>query len=145
MAHSANAAYTSSGQRPNWLQDTVLYEVNVRAFSREGSFDGVTRRLDHLADLGISAIWLMPVHPIGQRGKKGTLGSPYAPRDFYAVNPELGSSRDLRNLVDSAHERGIKVLQDVVVAHTAWDSILIESRPDFYKKNKSWRHRLAVS
>ena len=73
-------------------------------------------------------MWLMPIHPIGQDRKKGTLGSPYAVRDFMTVNPSLGTEADFKRLVEAAHARGMKVLIDIVAGHTAWDSVLMKNK-----------------
>jgi cyclomaltodextrinase len=112
-------------QSPEWLRDAVVYEVFPRAFSVSGDFDGVTAQLDRLKELGLTVIWLMPLHPVGKLKAKGTLGSPYAVRDYEAINPEYGTADDLRRLVAAAHKRDMKVFIDLVANHTAWDSGLI--------------------
>ncbi|HUL80094.1 MAG TPA: alpha-amylase family glycosyl hydrolase, partial [Vicinamibacteria bacterium] len=99
---------------PEWVKDAVVYEVFPRAFSPEGTLAGVTARLDHVRDLGATVVWLMPIHPIGLQKRKGTYGSPYSIRDFYAVNPDYGTPEDLKSLVREAHARGLKVILDVV-------------------------------
>ena len=116
-----------------WIRDAVVYELYPRAFSAEGTFNGVTARLDELKDLGVDVLWLMPIHPIGEKLRKGTLGSPYAVRDYYGINPEYGSAADLKRLVAAAHQRGLKVILDVVINHSAWDNVLITQHPEFYK------------
>ncbi|MBN2806242.1 MAG: alpha-glucosidase C-terminal domain-containing protein [Prolixibacteraceae bacterium] len=98
--------------------DVVMYEVNLRAFSNEGTLDGVSKRLDSIKALGANVVWLMPIHPIGE--EKG-VGSPYCIRDYKAVNPEFGKLTDLRELVDKAHTLGLAVILDWVGNHTAWD------------------------
>jgi glycosidase len=84
--------------------------------------------------LGVDVLWLMPIHPVGQVKKKGTLGSPYAVRDYYAINPAYDTKEDLRQLVQEAHRRQMKVIIDIVANHTAWDSVMM-AHPDFYKRN----------
>lgn len=121
---------------PQWVRDGVIYEIFPRAFSAEGNFNGVTARLDALKNLGVNILWLMPIHPIGQEKKKGTIGSPYAVRDYYAINPDYGTPADLRRLVAEAHRRGMKVIIDVVANHTSWDSVLMKT-PDYYTRDKS--------
>src|SRR3989440_10892692 len=116
----------------DWVRDGVIYEIFPRAFSPQGNFNGVTARLDDLKALGVNIIWLMPIHPIGQEKKKGTIGSPYAVRDYYGINPDYGTKEDLKRLVNEAHKRGMKVIIDIVANHTAWDSVLM-SHPDWYK------------
>lgn len=119
---------------PEWVRDGVIYEIYPRNFSAEGNFAGITARLDELKELGVNILWLMPIHPIGEKMRKGTLGSPYAVRDYYAINPEYGTEADLKRLVSEAHKRGLKVIIDVVANHTAWDSVLM-THPEFYKQN----------
>ncbi len=118
---------------PQWLRDAVVYEVYPRSFSAEGNFNGIAARLDELKGLGIDVLWLMPIHPIGEKLRKGTLGSPYAVRDYYAINPDYGTAADLKNLVGEAHRRGMRVILDVVLNHSAWDNVLIAQHPEFYK------------
>jgi cyclomaltodextrinase / maltogenic alpha-amylase / neopullulanase len=113
----------------------VIYQVFTRSFSKEGTFGGVTGRLDELHNLGVNILWLMPIHPSGEIKKKGTLGSAYAVRDYYAIDPALGGKEDLRRLVEEAHRRQMKVIIDMVANHTAWDSVMM-AHPDFYKKDK---------
>jgi len=117
-----------------WIRDAVIYEIYPRAFSPEANFNGITKQLDRLKDLGVTVLWLMPIHQIGQEKKKGTIGSPYAVRDYYSINPDYGTKEDLRRLINEAHKRGLKVIIDIVANHTSWDSILIKNT-DFYKHN----------
>jgi cyclomaltodextrinase / maltogenic alpha-amylase / neopullulanase len=114
-----------------WVRDGVIYEIFPRVFSAEGNFAGVTAQFDRLKELGVNILWLMPIHPIGQEKKKGSIGSPYAVRDYYAVNPDYGTPADLRRLVTEAHRRGMKVIIDIVANHTSWDSVMMR-RPEFY-------------
>ena len=115
-----------------WIRDGVIYEIFPRAFSPEGNFNGITARLDGLKDLGVTVLWLMPIHNIGKEKKKGTIGSPYAVRDYYSINPDYGTKEDLRRLVTEAHRRGLKIIIDIVANHTSWDSVMMK-HPDFYK------------
>ena len=121
---------------PAWLRQGVIYEIFPRNFSPEGNLNGITQRLDELKDLGVNILWLMPVHPLGEKLRKGALGSPYAVRDYYAINPDYGTEVDLQRLVSAAHNRGLKVIMDLVANHTAWDSVLMD-HPDFYKHDAS--------
>ncbi|MEM6782951.1 MAG: alpha-amylase family glycosyl hydrolase [Bacteroidota bacterium] len=118
-------------------EETVLYEVFVRNFSEEGTFAAVTARLDSLQALGVNTLWLMPIHPISEANRKGTLGSPYAIQDYKAVNPFLGTEDDFRALVDATHERGMKLIIDWVANHTGWDNAWIETHPDYYTQNEN--------
>ena len=118
----------------DWVRDGVIYEVYPRAFSPDGNFHGVTAQLNRLKELGVTIIWLMPIHPIGQEKKKGSIGSPYAVRDYYGINPDYGTREDLKRLVAEAHRRGMKVIIDIVANHTSWDSVLMK-HPEFYKRD----------
>ena len=116
------------------MRDGVVYEIFPRNFSAEGNFNGITARLDELKDLGVNILWLMPINPLGEKMRKGTLGSPYAVRDYYAINPDYGTEADFKRLVSEAHKRGLKVIIDIVANHSAWDSVLME-HPEFYKQD----------
>jgi glycosidase len=142
-----STAFPAVGQQPardvskesaravrDWVRDGVIYEIYPRAFSQQGNFNAITARLDDLKDLGVTILWLMPIHPIGQEKKKGTIGSPYAVRDYYAINPDYGTADDLKRLIREAHTRGLKVIIDIVANHTSWDSVLMK-HPEFYKRD----------
>lgn len=131
--YSKEQAHTS----PAWIRDAVIYELYPRHFSAAGNFSGVTARLPELKELGVDVVWLMPIHPIGEKLRKGSLGSPYAVRDYYGINPEYGAADDLRKLVAEAHRLGLKVILDVVLNHSAWDNVLITQHPEFYKHDAS--------
>jgi glycosidase len=118
------------------VHDAVIYEIFPRNFSPEGNFNGITAHLDELKALGVNVLWLMPIQPLGQKMRKGTLGSPYAIRDYYAINPDYGTEADLKRLVTEAHRRGLKVIIDIVANHSAWDCVLMEY-PEFYKQDAS--------
>ncbi|MFL6257473.1 MAG: alpha-amylase family glycosyl hydrolase [Pyrinomonadaceae bacterium] len=119
---------------PAWVRGGVIYEIYPRQFSEAGDFAGITAQLDRLKELGVNILWLMPIHPIGQEKKKGPVGSPYAVRDYYAVNPDYGTGADLKRLVSEAHRRGMKVIIDVVANHTSWDSVMMKT-PEFYVRD----------
>ena len=139
-AHASGQDFSTRDARPSpeWVRDAVIYEIFPRAFSARGDFAGIEGRLDDLQKLGVTVLWLMPIHPVGRENSKGSLGSPYAVRDYLAINPDYGTAEDLKRLVREAHARGLKVIVDVVANHTAWDSVLM-SRPEFYKKDASGR------
>lgn len=122
-------------QSPQWVRDGVIYQIFERAFSDKGDFNGITAQLDRLKELGVNILWLMPVHPISQVKKKGTLGSPYAAHDYYAINPDYGTKEDFKRLVSEAHRRGMKVIIDIVVNHTGWDSVMMKT-PEYYTRDK---------
>lgn len=116
-------------------RNQVMYSVFVRNHSPKGTFEGVRRDLKRIKALGTDIVWLMPIHPVGEKCRKGTLGSPYAIRDYRAVNPEYGTLEDFKRLVDSIHALGMKCIIDVVYNHTSPDSWLAEHHPEwFYHK-----------
>lgn len=117
-------------------RDATIYQVNIRAFSEEGNFQGVIDRLDHIESLGANVIYLMPVFPVGEERSAGGLGSPYAVKDYKAVNPEFGTLEDLRTLVDEAHSRDMAVVLDFVANHTAWDNAWITEHPEWYEQDE---------
>jgi len=127
-----NYSQETARPAPAWVRDGVVYEIFPRNFSSAGTFEGITSRLDELHEMGVSILWLMPIHPSGKLKSKGTYGSPYAVQDYYAVDPSLGTEDDLKRLVAEAHQRGMKVIIDLVANHTAWDSVLM-AHPEFYK------------
>jgi len=119
---------------PDWLRSGTLYEIFPRDFSAAGNLAGVTAKLDALGHLGVNVLWLMPIHPIGQKGRKGDFGSPYSIRDYYAIDPNYGTLDDFKKLVTGAHQRGMKVIMDLVANHTAWDSVMMTNK-SFYKQD----------
>lgn len=128
---------------PQWCYDAVLYEMNVRQLTAEGTLRAAARRLEFLRGLGIDAVWLMPVYPIGMEGRKGSLGSYYSIRDYCAVNPELGTMDDFDAFVAEAHARGMKVLLDWVANHTARDARWVMEKPaDWYERDEAGRPRV---
>ena len=120
---------------PSALESMILYEVFVRDFSDQGTFKAVENRLDELADLGVNALWLMPIHPNGELNALGTYGSPYAVKDYTDVHPDFGSMDDFRDLVGACHIRGMRILIDWVPNHTAWDHPWISAHPDWYTQD----------
>lgn len=114
------------------MKKGVIYEVNIRQFTPEGTFNAFSDHLPRLAEMGVDIIWLMPIHPIGEKERKGELGSYYSVRDYKAVNPEFGTEDDLRNLIGKAHDLGMIVILDWVPNHTAWDAVWTETNPEFY-------------
>ena len=133
MAYSPANLYTLT--QPEWSKDAVIYQVNTRQFSQAGTFDGVTEKLSHIAGLGARILWLMPIHPIGEKHRKGELGSPYAVKDYFAINPEFGDESSLRRLIDEAHALGLKVILDWVPNHSAWDNHLVTQHPEWYARD----------
>lgn len=116
----------------NHLRSDVIYSIYVRNHTPEGTFSAIIPDLDRIKALGTDIIWFMPIHPIGVKGKKGSLGCPYANRDYRTVNPEYGTLEDFRSLVDAIHDRGMKCIIDVVYNHTSPDSTLVYTHPEFF-------------
>lgn len=117
---------------PDWIRSAVIYEINTRQYSAAGTFAAVEADLPRLRALGVDVLWFMPIHPIGHHERKGPLGSPYAVRDYLAVNPEFGSEADFKHLVDAAHAHGFRVIMDWVGNHTAWDNPLSTQHPEYF-------------
>ncbi len=117
------------------MKDAVIHEVYLRSFSKEGTFAGLEKRVPELKDLGVTVLWLMPIHPVGVKKRKGILGSPYSVKDYYGINPEFGTMRDFRKLVNTAHENGMKLIIDLVANHTVWDCRLIDDHPEWFMKD----------
>lgn len=123
-------------KHPEWSYSAVLYELNIRQFTAEGTFNAAIERLPFLRSIGVDAIWLMPIYPIGVEGRKGSLGSYYSIRDYKGVNSEFGTEDDLRAFISAAHAMGIKVLLDWVANHTARDARWITERAaDWYERD----------
>jgi 1,4-alpha-glucan branching enzyme len=122
---------------PEWSKNATIYQINTRQFTSEGTFRAAEKQLPRLKELGVVILWLMPVHEIGLKNRKGTLGSPYAVRDYYSVNHEFGTLEDLKHFVNAAHELGMYVILDWIANHTAWDNPLVEEHPEWYARD--WR------
>lgn len=118
-----------------WKHTTNIYEVNVRQYTPEGTFRAFEKHLPRLKEMGVKTLWFMPITPIAQKGKKGTLGSQYAPADYTAINPEFGTMEDFKHVVNEAHRLGFKVIIDWVANHTGWDHKWTKTNPDFYLKD----------
>jgi glycosidase len=117
---------------PAWSRNATIYEVNVRQYTPEGTFAALQRHLPRLKRMGVDILWLMPIQPIGQKNRKGSLGSYYAIADYTAINPEHGTEADFKRFVDAAHAQGMKVVLDWVANHTAHDHEWIAAHPDWY-------------
>ncbi len=125
--------FVSEVIHPEWSRNSVIYEVNIRQYSKEGTFAAFEKDLPRIKDLGVDLIWLMPVHPIGVKNRKEPLGSYYSVKDYMAINPEFGTLADFKHLVNKIHETGLRVIIDWVPNHSSWDNNLIYTHPDYYK------------
>ncbi|MDZ7806689.1 MAG: alpha-amylase family glycosyl hydrolase [Gracilimonas sp.] len=123
-----NASIDPVTAHPEWSKDASIYEVNIRQYSEEGTFNAFREDLPRLEAMGVDILWLMPIHPIGDENRKGSLGSYYSVQDYKAVNPNFGTEEDFKALVNEAHELGMKVIIDWVANHTAWDSPWTENK-----------------
>lgn len=126
----------SALENPDWSVNANIYEVNVRQFTPEGTFNAFSDHIPRLKEMGVEILWLMPIHPIGEENRKGTLGSYYSIVDYTEVNPNFGTKEDLRNLVQKAHDHDMKVILDWVANHTAWDAVWTETNPEFYSTDE---------
>jgi cyclomaltodextrinase / maltogenic alpha-amylase / neopullulanase len=118
-----------------WSYNLSVYEVNVRQYTKAGTFAAFGTHLDRLKDLGAGVLWFMPIHPIGSKNRVGSLGSYYSVKDYYGINPEFGTMNDFKALVDSIHGKGMYVILDWVANHTSWDNDLTLTHPDYYQKS----------
>jgi glycosidase len=126
----------SSVVHPEWSKNAVIYEVNLRQYTPEGTFEAFAAHLPRLKEMGVDILWFMPIHPIGELNRKGGLGSYYSVKDYKAVNPEFGDMDDFRALVEQAHELGMYVILDWVANHTAWDHAWVTEHPEYYLKDE---------
>jgi glycosidase len=134
-AHARSAAPTppkTEVHHAEWSRNAVIYELNTRQFTPEGTFKAVLPRVDELKRLGVGIVWFMPIHPIGQVERKGSLGSPYAVKDYYGVNPEFGTLDDFKAVVNAMHAAGLHVIIDMVLNHTSPDNPIVAQHPDWF-------------
>jgi glycosidase len=120
---------------PTWMANATVYEVNMRQYTQEGTFNAFSTHLDRLKSLGVKVLWFMPLQPISVKERKGTLGSYYSIADYKGINLEYGTSADFKALVDKAHGMGFKIVLDWVANHTGWDNAWVTQHPDWYTKD----------
>ena len=126
----------------NWIDTAVVYELNTRQFTPEGTFDAARQQLPRLKALGVDIIWLMPIYPIGELERKGSLGSYYAIRDYCDVNPEFGTLKDFSVFLAEAHDLGFKVILDWVANHTSPDHPWVTEKPAEWYYRDSLGHTI---
>jgi glycosidase len=119
------------------LRNKVIYSIYVRNYSRQGTFKAIETDLERIYQLGVDIIWLLPIHPVGEKARKGILGSPYAIQDYREVNPEFGTLDDFKSLLDAIHKKGMKCIIDVVYNHTSPDSWLAQNHPEYFYRTPS--------
>jgi cyclomaltodextrinase len=130
---------------PAWAQQGILYQIFPRVFSNEGTFQGIKMQLPYIKNLGIDVIWLMPIFPIGEKGKKGTIGSPYAVKDFQKINPDYGTAQDFHELVNEIHLLGMKIILDFIPNHGSNDNVLMKEHPDWFMQDKTGKFTREVA
>jgi len=140
LDYTATASLISSHEtnvlrHPNWIKNATIYEVNLRQHTPQGNFAAFEKDLTRLDSLGVDILWLMPINPIGQLNRKGSLGSYYSVKDYKGINPEYGTLADFKRMVDKAHSLGMYVIVDWVANHTAWDHPWITQHPEWYTKD----------
>ncbi|MDX2129102.1 MAG: alpha-amylase family glycosyl hydrolase [Chloroherpetonaceae bacterium] len=122
---------------PDWIKNAVIYEIFIRDFTPAGNISSLTQKLLQIKEMGVTVIWLMPIHPIGEIKRKGSVGSPYSVKDYYEISPDLGTKADFKIFVQEAHQLGLRVMLDWVGNHTSWDHVLMKSHPEYYKRDSS--------
>lgn len=133
----ADQQTSAAFEHADWSKDDVIYEVNIRQFTSEGTFDAFREQLPRLQKMGVDIIWLMPIHPIGLKNRKGELGSYYSVKDYKDINPEFGNKEDFRELVEEVHQLDMHIIIDWVANHTSWDNSWMDEHPEWYKKDSA--------
>jgi alpha-amylase len=128
-------AMTTTFKKASWINTTNVYEVNLRQYTAAGTFNAFAKELPRLKDMGVETLWFMPITPIAQKNKKGTMGSYYACSDYTSINPEFGTLDDFKALVKQAHTMGFKVIIDWVANHTGWDHVWTKTHPEYFEKD----------
>ncbi|AYM99854.1 alpha-amylase family glycosyl hydrolase [Chryseobacterium sp. 3008163] len=118
-----------------WKHTTNIYEVNLRQYTQKGTFKAFEKEMPRLKNMGVKTLWFMPVTPIAQLNKKGSLGSQYAASDYTTINPEFGTMDEFKHMVNEAHRLGFKVIIDWVANHTGWGHVWTKTHPEFYLKD----------
>jgi len=127
---------TSNFDLPSWAVSANIYEVNLRQYTKEGTFKAFIDHLPRLKKMGVDILWFMPIYPISEKNRKGTLGSYYAVSDYKAVNPEHGTMTDFDNMVSAIHSLGMHIILDWVPNHTGWDHTWITDHKEWYTQDK---------
>lgn len=120
----------------NFANTAVLYEANIRQYTKEGTFNAFSKHLTSLKAMGVSVLWLMPITPISVEKRQGSLGSYYACKSYTQINEEFGNAQDFKNLVNEAHSLGLKVIIDWVANHTGCDHEWTKQHPEWYMQDK---------
>ena len=142
--HSTNGTGEIIDGHPAWIMQGNIYEVNVRQYTQEGTLNAFAKHLDRLKEMGVQTVWFMPINPISKAERKGSLGSYYAVSDYTALNPEFGTMADFKQIVQSIHNKGMKVIIDWVPNHTGADNRWLTEQPDFFVKDSTGKAAMAV-
>ena len=128
----------------NELKTNIIYQVFTRNYTLEGTFNALTSKLDYIKDLGTDILYLLPINEIGKVGRKGSLGSPYSIKDYYKINPEYGTLEDFKDLIAKTHEKGMKLMIDIVFNHTSRDSLIMNEHPEwmYHDKNGNFSNKV---
>ena len=121
----------------DWINKQTIYEVNLRQYTEDGTISSFRLHLPRLKEMGFGILWFMPIHPIGEKNRKGELGSYYSVKDYFAVNPEFGTAEEFKSLVNEIHKMGMYVIIDWVANHTACDNEMVSVNPEWYTKDKN--------
>lgn len=132
---TTDSSFSNVAIPPVWSKNAVIYEVNLRQYTKEGTINSFAKHLPRLKELGADILWIMPPYPIGVKNRKGSLGSPYSISDYTKINPDLGTLPDFKNLVKEIHKLKMKVILDWVGNHTSFDNVWINSHPEWYTKD----------
>jgi len=124
-------------KKADWINSTNVYEVNLRQYTQEGTFNAFAKQLSRLKEMGVETLWFMPITPIAHKNMKGSLGSYYACSDYTSINSEFGNLADFKSLVKQAHSMGFKVIIDWVANHTGWEHVWTKTHPEYYKKDSA--------
>ena len=128
---------------PDWINDGIVYQIQLRAFTKEGTLPAATAKLEYLARLGITIVYLWPVvvsdddmrqefwSPRQIKSGLNNPCNPYRIKDYYNIDPEYGKNDDLKTFIKKAHELGMRVLLDMVFLHCGPNAVFIEEHPDF--------------
>lgn len=136
-SESAGSKTAEKATHPEWSKNANIYEVNIRQYTPEGTLNAFKQHVPRLDSMGVKIVWLMPIHPIGQKNRKGELGSYYSIKNYREVNPNFGTMDDFKALVKEVHAHDMKLIMDWVPNHTAWDHPWVSEHPEFYAKDST--------
>ncbi len=137
QTNNSNQIKKKESMHVDWSKNANIYEVNIRQYTEEGTIAAFQKHLPRLKEMGVDILWLMPVFPVGELNRKGSLGSYYAVKDYKDINPEFGNIDDFKALVKEAHSLGMYVILDWVANHSAWDNPWATEHPEWYQKSDS--------